>query len=406
MPFENEIATGESLLALQKSAALRDFEGVIAVRDQTVPRDPPPIISVPRTDWVPMRVVAVDGSNITHKVRNGFPGAEATLLMLSVVFIDVSKLAKITSGEIPSPRIFNEMDRASTLDAVLPGSNIVRNEKDDTPVRFFRKTVFDTIGGSLDVSHESLLDSFRAITAGRPAEIKCPIEGCGKRYVAKVREYACDCDRHELLFETDALRFHERFNELGSNGEVHGEVRHILEVLSLVNILRYFEHDARIHFLRDCAFVLDGPLAVFGQPAWIAPYVRREIKRISEKARAHNGRDLLLLGIEKTGQYVSHFADIDWTDENGPRSKYAAGTVIAPSAKYINRNIVFRPEDAKPSGIDTYFGRKVFYKTKNSAHAVVNLAIVNENGEDFHNISPAAFPRLGDALNILDHLST
>src|SRR5581483_7126499 len=229
---------------------------------------------------------------------------------------------------------------------------------------------------------------------------------CNQNYRSGNREYSCSCERNERLFEADAFRFHERFNELGSNGEVHGEVRHVLEVLSLVNILRFFERDDRIHYLRDCAFILDGPLAVFGQPAWIAPYVRRELMRISAKARQKNGTDLLCFGIEKTGQYVAHFSDIDWTDENGPRSKFPPGTVIAPDARYINRNIVFRPEDAKPSGIDTYFGRKVFYKTKNSAHAVLNTSIVNADGEDFHNITPAAFPRLGEALNILDHLST
>ena len=407
MPFENETATGESLIALQKSEALRDFEGVIAVRDEAHKKDPPQIAEIERSDWLPLRVVAIDGSNITHKVKNGFPGAEASLVMLSVVFIDVSKLAGIEPGEIPSPRVFNEMDHASTLDAVLPGSNVVRaNDSDDSPTRFFRKTVFDALSGSLDTSHESLLDTWRSITSGRTAQIRCPIDGCTKDFKIGTRAYTCACDRSETLFETDAFRFHERFNELGSNGEVHGEVRHVLEVLSLVNILRFFERDDRIHYLRDCAFVLDGPLAVFGQPAWIAPYVRNEIQRISAKARKRNGCDLLLFGVEKSGQYVSHFFDIDWTDENGSRSKFAPGTTIIPDAKYINRNIVFRPENSKPSGVDTYFGRKIFYKTRNSAHAVLNSAIVNEHGADFHNVSPAAFPRLGDALNILDHLST
>lgn len=407
MPYENQFATGESLIALQKSAALRDFEGAIAVRNSDVPRDPPPIVQVQRTEWLPTRVVAIDGSSITHRVQNGFPGAEASLVMLSVVFIDVSKLAKITPQEIPSPRIFNEMDKASTLDAVLPGANIVRaNMLGDTPVRYFRNTVFQALGGVLDKNHESLLETLREIVKDRHSTIRCPVDGCDKDFKKGTQSYQCDCPRKELLFETDAFRFHERFNELGPNGEVHGEVRHVLEVLSLVNILRFFERDDRIHYLRDCAFVLDGPLAVFGQPAWVAPYVRREIIRISSKALAKNGAPLLLMGIEKTGQYVTHFLDLDWTDAGGPRSKFAPRTALIPDAKYVNRNIVFRPEDAKPSGIDTYFGRKVFYKTKNSAHAVVNLAIVNDEGLDFQNTSAAAFPRLGDALNILDHLST
>jgi hypothetical protein len=407
MPFENEFATGESLIALQKSAALRDFEGVVAVRSNGEERDPPPLVAVPRSDWLPHRVIAIDGSSITHRVRNGFPGAECSLVMLSVVFIDMSKLARITPDVIPSPRIFNEMDRAHSLDAVLPGSNVVRRGDDaDSPKRFFRATVFEALNGRLDANHETLLETMRAIAPDRVPSIVCPLDDCTRLYTGGRGATQCECFRAEMLFETDALRFHERFNDLGSNGEVHGEVRHVLEVLALVNLLRFFEEPSRIRFLRDCAFVLDGPLAVFGQPAWLAPLVRAEIMRISAKVRAVTGSDLLVMGVEKTGQYVTHFDDLDWTDSEGPRSRFDAETVLIPDARYVNRNIVFRPTDAKPSGADTYFGRKVFYKTRNSAHAVLNMAMTTAAGADFHDTSPDAFPRLDHALNILDHLST
>ena len=407
MPFENEVATGESLIALQKSVALKEFEGSIAFRPDKVERDPAPLVAVPRSDWLPHRVIAIDGSSITHKVRNGFPGAECSLVMLSVVFIDISKLARIEADQIPSPRIFNEMDRAHTLDAVLPGANVVRRgDEADSPRRYFRSTVFDALNGRLDEHHETLLETVRAIAPGRVADIECPVDDCKRRYATGAGAHPCACDRAETLFETDALRFHERFNDLGSNGEVHGEVRHVLEVLSLVNILRFFEHPNRVQFLKDCVFVLDGPLAVFGQPAWLAPLVRAEIIRISAKVRAATGRDLLVIGIEKTGQYVTHFDDLDWTDANGPRSRFEPGATLIPDARYVNRNIVFRPSEAKPSGIDTYFGRKVFYKTRNSAHAVLNVAMANSAALDFSDTSMAAFPHLGDALNVLDHLST
>lgn len=405
MPYEYEFASGDSLIALQKSKALSEFEGVIRVADEDRAKDPAPVVDCERTSWLPKRVIAIDGSNVSHKVRNGFPGAEASIVMLSVVFIDVSRLAAIEPNEIPSPKVFTEMDSAHTLDEVLPGANIVRSSvPNDTPTEFFRAKVFDALGGRLDPSHESVLETLRAISA-RKDNISCPIEGCGKRYSQGTGQFDCPCERKAALFETDAFRFHERFNELGSNGEVHGEVRHVLEVLSLVNILRFFEHPSRIQHLRDCAFVLDGPLAVFGQPASIAPYIRREIMRISQKCRKETGKDLLIIGVEKTGQYVNHFQDLDWTDE-GPGERFAAQTVLIPDAAYVNRNIVFRPVNAKPSGADTYFGRKVFYKTRSRSRAVLNLAMVNDQSADFSDISSTAFPRLGDALNVLDHLST
>lgn len=398
--------TGESLLALGKSAAVSEFEGVIATQNAAI-SEPPPFAEIHRDDWLPKRVVAIDASTLTHKVKNGFPGAEASLLLLSVVFIDISKLAAIKPNEIPSPRIFQEMDSAHTLDAVLPGANIVRGGvEDDTPQAYFRKTAYDAFLGHLDLSHESLLETFRAISGDEAADIRCPILGCDRDYTAGHGEYRCACPKQQVLFETDSLRFHQRFNETGPNGEVHGEVKSVLEVLSLVNILRFFEAKDQLHFLKDAAFVLEGPLAVFGDPARLAPAIRREIIRISELARKKHGHDILIMGVEKSGQYVSHFRELDWSDTEGPRGKFPKKSVLIPNAQYINEYIVRRPKDAKPSGADTYFGRKVFYKNANGAHVTLNMGMVNSLSENFHNVSEAAFPRLGHALNILDHLAT
>lgn len=399
--------TGESLLALEKSAAVQEFEGIVAVRSNSLierellPRD------IERRVWLPKRVVAIDASTLTHRVRNGFPGAEASLLMLSVVFIDITGLAGIKTDEIPSPRIFNEMESAHTLDAVLPGANVVRGGVDgDTPKDYFRKASYETFLGHLDPNHETLLETLRAITPSAPANISCPIDGCDNSFTPGQGEFSCRCSKAATLFETDSLRFHESFAETGSNGEVHGEVRHVLEVLSLVNILRFFERRNELFYLKDFAFVLDGPLAVFGQPARIAPFVRDEIIRISKLLRDQVGADLLVMGLEKSGQYSAHFSDLDWSDQHGPKGRYPAGTVLIPDARYINLNIVRRPEASKPSGQDTYFGRKIFYKNRNGSHNTINLAMTNDQAADFHNVSVEAFPRLGDALNILDHLST
>ncbi len=401
------IPSGGSLLTLQKSQAVREFEGVVSRPVADAPQIRPNIADVSRGDWLPRRVVAIDASTLTQRVRNGFPGAEASLLMLSVVFIDISKLAAIQPGKIPSPLVFHEMDTAHTLDAVLPGANVVRGGLDgDTPRAYFRKAAYDTFLGHLDPSHETLLETLRAVNGGTSPDIACPITDCDHRYSNGHEEYACHCQRQAALFETDALRFHERFQEEGSNGEVHGEVRRVLEVLALINILRYFERKNQLHFLREAAFVLDGPLAVFGQPARIAPLIRREILRISSVARQKAGADLLIIGIEKGGQYAGHFEDLDWSDEGGPRGRFPPSTTIVPDAAYINEHIVRRPKDAKPSGEDTYFGRKVFYKTRHGSHATFNLAMVNDVSTDFTSTSLEGFPRLGDALNVLDHLST
>lgn len=407
MPFQNEFATGESLLHFQRSESCKKFEGEIAVRNEAGPEVLLNKMKPNRNGWVPYRVIAIDGSQVTHQVKNGFPGADASIVMISIVLIDVSKLQRDDPDEIPSPQIYNTMDDARVIDAVLPGANVIsKNEDNDSPVKFFRKCVFETINGKITSSFESLLDTFRAITKDRAEpKIKCPIDDCDNTYSSGKGCYLCSCERQEKLFETDELKIHQRFQENGSNGEVHGEVRHVLEILSLINVLRYYACDERVGMFKDCAFVLDGPLAVFGQPAWILPYVKRELLRINDFVREKIGTDIVIFGIEKSGQFVQHFDDIDWTDKNGPRSKYDPQTLLTPSIKYIHRNIVFRNSD-KPWGGDTYFGRKVLYKAPSGEHTVINTAMLNDYSVDVSNVSEAAYPRIGDILDVVDQLGT
>ncbi len=409
MPFEGEYATGESLLSLEQSAAFREFQGRIRARTSAAPAAPH-ILTMQRRPWLPTRVIAVDGSHLSETVRNGFPVAEATLLKISVVSLDLQKLEAAQKEEIPSPRVFYDMENAKPFDWVLPGANIDRpNVEGDTPRRFFRESVFEAFNGRIDSSHETLLETIRAVVGGPHAPARapgCPVEDCAEPLCPGTGAYKCPCERAAPLWETDALRFAERFSEVSTNGEAHGEVRHVLEVISLINILRYFARDADgLRYLRDNVFLLDGPLALFGHPAWLTPYLRRELVRIAELCR-HHGFEPAVFGYHKGGVFAEHFEMLDHSPESGPRSVYPHGTAFALDAEYINRNITLRPPGSKPHGQDTYLGRTVFYKTVTGEHAVFTTAMTNEASQDFRRCDLACYPRLGDVLQVLDHLGT
>lgn len=408
MPFQKEVASGESLLTLEASEAMRKFRAQIRT-PEAGDLMPPQLLHVPRTSWVPRQVFAIDGSTITTPLRFGLPGADASLLKVSIVLIDLQQLSAVDSKEIPSPSLFREMERVETLDAVLPGANVVRVDRaSDSPAAFFRESVHELLSSRIDQSWETLGQTLAALSAGHDISgVRCPIEGCEERLHPGQGEYVCHCHKSERLFESDALRFVERFNPGGSNGESHGEVRHLLEVLFLFNILRFFaeEGKGRLKHLRDSVFVLDGPLAMFGHAAWLAPNMRKELKRINELCRRH-GFNLAIFGYEKTGQFVDHFEAVDFDETTGPRKAYPARTVIAPDAEYIRQRITMSPPGAKIHGADTYFGRKILYKTRSSDHAVITTAMVDDASGDFTKNHLECYPRLADCLNVLDELST
>lgn len=412
MAFNREVATGEALIGLTDSESIKDFNGVVLKEAGAGPQSVAEELKPARDNWQPKWVIAVDGSNVNETVQNGFPSADASLVTLSVVFIDISKLKMNSPGEILRPRVFREMEKAKSLDAVLPGANVVRKDvANDDPQSWFREEIFKTLQGKI-AGHETLFQTFEHLTQGEPRRIKCPILpdcDCKEDELIQILKgiNPAACKENKFVFETDSLRLHERFKPEGNNGEPHGEFRHVLEILALLNVVRFFsENEKLVRFLDDVVFVLDGPLGIFGNPAWLRAPIINEFKRIENHLKGLSLKGLCLFGFEKSGQYYNHFQQLDWTDEGGPKTKYEAQTILAPDSEYVNKYITFKPPGSRPSGYNTYFGRKLLYKTKSLQHAVVCSPMTNEKSLDFNNVELEAFPRLGDILNVVDELST
>jgi hypothetical protein len=115
-----------------------------------------------------------------------------------------------------------------------------------------------------------------------------------------------------------------------------------------------------------------------------------------------------MIGIEKSGTFLNHLLDLD-TSVDGTRDFFRRQHILPISDGYIKRNIRFS-ESEKPYGLDTYFGRKVFYKTLSGQLLVPNLAHfrvfkTTEEARDFLGSSEVSnFPRLADAMQLLDEL--
>ena len=412
MPYQSEFARSDSLLHLVDSKSVREFEGVIKQGVDQKRHELPPRLEPQRGTGSIKRVVAIDGSTITHKVKNGYPGAEAALLNLAAIVIKLQAIRDIPRNYIPSPSEMRDMEQCETLSAVFPGRNIIReDEPEDSPKRFFRATISKELEARLDPEHETLLETLRAITTGRSGEIDCPLDDCplddrDKKVTPKQGAGVCNCQRSETIYETDTLRAHERFEENGSSDQAFTAVRQVIEHLTLVNILRYFERFDSLGVFQDTAFIMDGPLALFGMSAWLKHHIQREIARLHRKTKNQGAPGILLMGIEKSGQFLDHLGELDWKEKEGPRQLLPSRTALAPDIAYIHKHIVLRPPNAKPYGEATYYGRKVLYKNKAGQHSVVMTPIVDDKGQDLSCVDESAYPRIGEALDIMDELST
>jgi hypothetical protein len=366
---------------------------------------------IPRRNWRPANVIAIDGSHFEVPYEKGFPGAELGFVSIASVFIDIEQLDAISGRPTIDPVAFSRVESANTMTVALPSANMVVDGQHDARSSFRHEWEAILLRARPDAESETLLETYQALLAHKPKdnEQKCPLMGeCSdeRKFYPDPSKGRCACGRFNI-YSTDILRIHERFTDTSSNGETFGEVMRVLEHLWLVAYLRAIEQKAEQDpiwwsFFENTAFVVDGSLAVFGHPAWLSQAIKVELHRINSKVKRHIGNNILVFGIEKSGRFFDHLIRLDQQD-NGSPDRLDPQTVVLLDDTYIKRNIVIS-DSMKPHGKDTYYGRPFLYKTKSKAMIVGISAILDDKQDDRSTAEPEQFPRLGDMLDLLDKL--
>lgn len=416
MPFENEFASYEPLRRILNSEKVRALQDRFKIRksEENNTDISAGLISKDKlepSNWQPDMVLAIDGSRHSVKAENGFPGAEFGYITVASVLIMLEKIRELEKEDFIDPCKFRETERASTIDSVYPGCNVIV-DGDDSAKTSMRKRLFEELQKEApfyekeETEKETLFDTYQALLkikrkkAGDSRPPKCPCD-LEKEFEYGYDEYKCSkCNK--ILYSTDALRLHELHNPNGACGEMYGQIMFTLERLCLVHMLRGFENKNWLSTLRRVVFILDGPLAVYSTSSWLVKPIIDELRRINELQKKINGQDLIIIGIEKSGNFYNHFEDID-TDKEGVKDRIHNQTAFLLTDDYIKKNIIFS-ESPKPYGQDTYFGRKFFYKTSLGYKIVANIACFDDHQRDTKTAYPNQFPRLADVMSLLDQI--
>lgn len=410
MPYEGEFATYKPLRRLVESERVKNLLGSYEIRDKADQRESLQILNplqIPISNWIPKQIIAIDGSHAEVEIKNGFPGAEASYVTVASVILDLGKMIELDQHRPVDPKKFRTVERAASIDCALPGCNVVyqgeKSAKDS-----LRRAIFEVFSSVKMLSDgESLLDTYEVLLKHKPTSQrsqKCPYEDCpnDQDYERGNGQYTCQCNLSRKLYCTDALRIHERMNPAGTNGSIFGEIMQVWETIWIVHILRSLESKKWLSSLRRLAIVVDGQLAVFGQPAWISQAIYCELSRINTIVKKSIGQDILLIGVEKTGTFVEHFEDLD-RQEDGSFGAFPTQSVGLLTDDYIKKNIIFS-DSTQPYGKATYFGRKFFYKTKSGARIVATIPFLAEEHKDLTRAELFQYPRLSDAIGVLDRL--
>jgi hypothetical protein len=193
----------------------------------------------------------------------------------------------------------------------------------------------------------------------------------------------------------DVLRADEVFNDQGSNLEACGRVMAVAErLISIALMIRVLQR--RPSALGSMAFITDGPLALFGQPAKLKRPLLRLLQTITLQLADEGLPAPVTVGIEKSGKFYDHGVAI--ADQIPERH------LMLPDDDYIKRWIT-NPKG--PFGKDTYYGKHFFYRSAAGAIFTVSVPPLRTLGEEPHTVDdPAAFPTLRATCELLDRIGT
>ena len=271
-------------------------------------------MDVPGSGELPEKVIASDASAYSDAIHNKFPSTQVGYIKVSLVLIDLKEFESLSEPGSPyvDPFKVAKMHRnANAITFTLPGSNI-RYKDENTVKDGFRRAVFEQLSSQhtnfKKDGQYTLKDTLLFINGGIVEIGKCP--SCGNKSGDK---WQFDCDHvirkcndcNANIYITDDLRIHEQVSDFGDCAAAITRFMNVAEHLLVASIVRMLA-DYQPKALSNMGFVLDGPLAIFGQPADVHKRLMALYHTVSEKLISLNLRPPLIIGIQKDGQVMDH----------------------------------------------------------------------------------------------------
>lgn len=314
---------------------------------------------------LPNCVISSDASKKDAPISNMLPSTQIGFIKVSHILIyldEYSKLRTEKDSYVDPFEVAKIHKSASPLTFTLPGSNI-RYKGSKSVKDGFRKAVYEQFMNNQSNSDNELLlanillflnDGVIYIGKTDSQEGRCPSCNCIHEFkFENIDIKKCPTCREEVYL-TDWLRLHEDVSDFGSNTSAITRMMNTIEHLLLVTFIKQI-YESNPRTLAKIAFFMDGPLAIFGQPAKLHSRIMKFLHQINTKLKELGEDSLLIIGLQKTGELMDYANMIGRYVGNNKlrviddeyRYKYIKGN-DAPSQNFGN---------------ETYYGQDFILKT-------------------------------------------
>lgn len=427
MPYEGEFASKVSHFDIVKNPDVADF--LAACDYLTVPSDQEGeqiashFLKVPALTNITMpgSIIAFDGSRHESSINDRLPSTRVGYIKVSSVLIKLEEFDALKVGHFVDPfKVAKLQDNTTSLTITVPSANI-RWQGKETVRDGFRAAVdsffySDKTRFRADDPRTSLRTTLFHLAHRRPGSMgthsptvlkinKCPSCENGPIDVEdKPEQQFCPHCQKEI-YPTDSLRLWEEIADYQTNLTAITRLMLVVEHLMPIHYIRHIAENDALDTLSQTAFFIDGPLSIFGPSAWLHLAIMRFLHEINARLVTKKLQQLLIIGLQKTGQICDHVQLID---------RFIEPKRIFPISDEYRYKYIFAGRDPAGNGFgfETYYGQDFVYKTDSGRTFILGLpypfATKLPSGIDFiqAKVEVRRYKELPRALALINHFET
>ncbi|HCL78448.1 MAG TPA: NurA domain-containing protein [Synergistaceae bacterium] len=305
-------------------------------------------------------IITIDGGYTNVVVEEAFPSSTIAFFQFGVLFFKYEDLLELERKPFIDPDDFAKIQNIQRLKLVIPTKGVsIKGQKD--LISSVRKALYDFFMSAPDKKEDkTYMQSLKwflfeeySLNAPKPWHLAtCPY--CSKGLdieCSKIsRSFTTPCPFcGGEIYLTDVFRLHEAIdNELGAGG-ILGYITTTVEQMTIVFLIHQILN-LQPSLLKSCLIIKDGPLAFFGQTANMYKPMRSLVRFL------HKKHAIYLVGLEKSGAFVEHAAQI--SERMKPKQFLMLGN------KHIYKYIIpGTVEEHRPYADTSYYSSKLIFKS-------------------------------------------
>jgi hypothetical protein len=389
MPYANEYADKTSHIDIVKNpeiqAFLSDCKYMVEPTESDLREVQQKFITPPDYAMsLPENLLSIDGSNYEASIRDDIPYTRLGYVKIGNLLIKRNQFNSLQNGGrfVDPFKVAALKENNSSITFAFPSSNV--QYKGQKTVRDGFRLALDQAMYEVRTNPNNPKTSLRTtlfhLAAYRTGALAvqdketillhaCP--NCKAEKIA-VNDIADDqfcptCGGR--VYPSDCLRIWEEVTDSVSNQTALTRFMNVVEHLFAIHYIRVIKDanpQSYVDVLSNVCFFIDGPLAVFGNSAWMHLSIMRFLDDINNEMKRHNKGNLMMLGLQKSGLIHDYLQMIEMS--------IPKNSIYCLEDDFRYNYIAF---DKNPSsstfGSETYYGQDFLFKTASGRVFVFNV---------------------------------